>query len=86
MNVNEVGQGVCMSVTLLDFNLEDALHLVTTFFQMQKYIQLVRSDGFYWISFFLIPTAHCSKSSFFVQKFNFDFPRKLSKKFGVKNS
>ena len=22
--------------------------------------------------------AHCSKSSFFVQKFNFDFPRKLS--------
>ena len=25
----------------------------------------------------LIP-SHCSKSSFFVQKFNFDFPRKLS--------
>ena len=23
--------------------------------------------------------THCSKSSFFVQKFNFDFPRKLSK-------
>eukprot|EP00093_Oithona_nana_P002031 02031.XXX_12782_12937_1 [CDS] Oithona nana genome sequencing. len=23
-------------------------------------------------------TSHCSKSSFFVQKFNFDFPRKLS--------
>ena len=22
--------------------------------------------------------SHCSKSSFFVQKFNFDFPRKLS--------
>ena len=22
--------------------------------------------------------AHCSKSSFFVQRFNFDFPRKLS--------
>ena len=29
--------------------------------------------------------THCSKSSFFVQKFNFDFPRKLSK-FWVKNS
>merc|ERR1712004_939033 len=26
----------------------------------------------------LIPYAHCSKSLFFVQKFNFDFPRKLS--------
>ena len=24
------------------------------------------------------PNKHCSKSSFFVQKFNFDFPRKLS--------
>ena len=23
-------------------------------------------------------STHCSKSSFFVQKFNFDFPRKLS--------
>ena len=31
MNVNEVGQGVCMSVTLLDLNLEDALHLVKGF-------------------------------------------------------
>ena len=29
--------------------------------------------------------SHCSKSSFFVQKFNFDFPRKLSM-FWVKNS
>ena len=29
---------------------------------------------------------HCWKSSFFVQKFNFDFPRKLSVFFGVKNS
>ena len=27
---------------------------------------------------------HCSKSSFFVQKFNFDFPRKLSIFFGCK--
>ena len=27
-------------------------------------------------------TLHCSKSSFFVQKFNFDFPRKLSNCFG----
>ena len=26
--------------------------------------------------------THCSKSSFFVQKFNFDFPRKLSKFLG----
>ena len=25
-----------------------------------------------------ITVSHCSKSSFFVQKFNFDFPRKLS--------
>ena len=32
-----------------------------------------------------VPT-HCSKASFFVQKFNFDFPRKLSIFFGVKNS
>ena len=30
--------------------------------------------------------THCSKSSFFVQKFNFDFPRKLSIFWGVKNS
>ena len=30
--------------------------------------------------------SHCSKSSFFVQKFNFDFPRKLSIFWGVKNS
>ena len=30
--------------------------------------------------------THCSKSSFFVQKFNFDFPSKLSIFFGVKNS
>ena len=27
-------------------------------------------------------TSHCSKYSFFVQKFNFDFPRKLSNCFG----
>ena len=27
---------------------------------------------------------HCSKSSFFVQIFNFDFPKKLSIFFGVK--
>ena len=30
--------------------------------------------------------THCSKSSIFVQKFNFYFPRKLSNFFGVKNS
>ena len=30
--------------------------------------------------------SHYPKSSFFVQKFNFDFPRKLSIFFGVKNS
>ena len=30
--------------------------------------------------------AHCSKSSFFVQKYNFDFPKKLSIFFEVKNS
>ena len=30
--------------------------------------------------------SHCSKSSFFVQKFNFDFPRKLSIFFWLKNS
>ena len=30
--------------------------------------------------------SHCSKSSFFVQKFNFDFLRKLSIFWGVKNS
>ena len=36
----------------------------------------------------VIIIKHCSKSSFFVQKFNFDFPRKLSiyLDFGVKNS
>mgnify|MGYP001245555750 CR=1 FL=1 len=28
--------------------------------------------------------THCSKSSFFVQKFNFDFPRKLSNFLGKK--
>ena len=26
----------------------------------------------------VVLVSHCSKSSFFVQKFNFDFPRKLS--------
>ena len=31
-----------------------------------------------------IPGTHCSKSSFFIQKFNFDFPRKLSIFFGWK--
>ena len=30
--------------------------------------------------------SHCSKSSFFVQKFNFDFTRKIVKKSCVKNS
>ena len=29
--------------------------------------------------------AHCSKSTFFVQKFNFDFPRKLSVFLGEKS-
>ena len=29
--------------------------------------------------------SHCSKSSFFVQKFNFDFPRKLSIFWGWKS-
>ena len=29
--------------------------------------------------------THCSKSSFFVQKFNFDFPRKIVELFWVKN-
>ena len=29
-------------------------------------------------------TGHCSKSSFFVQKFNFDFPKKLSISWGEK--
>ena len=33
-----------------------------------------------------IISTHCSKSSFFVQKFKFDFPRKLSIFFLVKNS
>ena len=28
--------------------------------------------------------AHCSKSPFFVQKFNFDFPRKIVELFRVK--
>ena len=35
---------------------------------------------------FLKFKKHCSKSSFFVQQFNFDFPRKLSFFWGVKNS
>ena len=30
------------------------------------------------VIFHLMCCPHCSKSSFFVQKFNFDFPRKLS--------
>ena len=30
------------------------------------------------------PETHCSKSSFFVQKFNFDFPRKIVELFWVK--
>ena len=34
----------------------------------------------------IIDVPHCSKSSFFVQKFNFNFPRKLSIFFWVKNS
>ena len=32
----------------------------------------------------LVHLSHCSKSSFFVQKFNFDFPRKLSIFWGEK--
>ena len=31
-----------------------------------------------------VNNAHCWKSSFFVQKFNFDFPRKLSIFWGEK--
>ena len=30
----------------------------------------------------VLKKTHCSKSSYFVQKFNFDFPRKLSNFFG----
>ena len=33
----------------------------------------------------VINDAHCSKSSFFVQKFNFDYPRKIVELFWVKN-
>ena len=36
---------------------------------------------FAWI---LMTITHCSKSSFFVQKFNYDFPRKLSIFWGEK--
>ena len=39
------------------------------------------SDQTQWMkygNFKNLTKAHCSKSSFFVQKFNFDFPRKLS--------
>ena len=33
----------------------------------------------------LLGKTHCSKSSFFVQKFNFDFPRNIVELFWVKN-
>ena len=53
------------------------------------------SFGLFWYhdDHFLLSTysillccSHCSKSSFFVQKFNFDFLRKLSILFRLKNS
>ena len=37
--------------------------------QVSKYLALKKSS---------VAMTHCSKSSFFVQKLNFDFPRKLS--------
>ena len=40
------------------------------------------SDTFNYLRIGNVQVSHCSKSSFFVQKFNFDFPRKLSIFFG----
>ena len=44
-----------------------------------RHVRVVKRDGAktFWIIFLLLST-HCSKNSFFVQKFNSDFPRKLS--------
>ena len=39
---------------------------------------ITRKNFLAFILFTSCILAHCSKSSFFVQKFNFDFPRKLS--------
>ena len=39
-----------------------------------------------YLIIFRLHFAHCSKTSFLVQKFNFDFPRKLSNFFWLKNS
>ena len=50
-----------------------------------RHVRVVKRDGAktFWIIFLLF--THCSKSSFFVQKIYFDFPRKLSI-FWMKNS
>ena len=45
--------------------------------------EIVIMNNFSGANYFIIFT-HCSKSSFFVQKFNFDFPRKLSIFWGEK--
>ena len=45
---------------------------------------LIKASGMENCSSSYITGTHCSKSSFFVQKFNFDFPRKLSIFWGEK--
>ena len=64
-----------MRISLLDLPLNNALALITLDFKssLPEFHQ------------FITLSAHCSKSSFFVQKFNFDFPSKLSI-FWVKNA
>ena len=47
--------------------------------QHNKDIKLIGRDGGVQIGryFIISGCTHCSKSSFYVQKFNFDFPRKI---------
>ena len=45
--------------------------------------EIVIMNNFSGANYFIIFT-HCSKSSFFVQKFNFDFPEKIVDFFGQK--
>ena len=54
---------------------------ITVFYCLLEYCIVLSLNGNVSLSF-----SHCSKSSFFVQKFNFDFTRKIVDFFRVKNS
>ena len=68
-----VTEGVAVGVVLLEAR--DTL-LISSVLPFPEILKSISKN--------LSTRTHCSKSSFFVQKFNFDFPRKLSTFWGEK--